>query len=90
MSYDAIDELLALFDSSKDVLVPLSWAPTKEELLNHNVEENFDKYADFLLFVSESIIENKNNPLAFINLSKEELDETERYIQELFRKYTIE
>ena len=58
MKYEKYEEVLNIIDK-----LPRSYyIPTIDELKANNVEQNFEKYADFLLYISENLTEIIHSP----------------------------
>lgn len=57
LTYDQIDEIL---DNVESIPMNINYYPTVNDLKKHDIENNIDKYAPYLLWLSNSM-ENKAN-----------------------------
>lgn len=77
ITYEEMDKMLEVIDMLPE---NVTYEVTIEDLVSHNVEENFREFAPYLLWVSESI--------AGSNYVKDK--EVNRYINALFQKYLVD
>ena len=74
ITMDEMDEMLEVIDN----LPPnVTYDVTVEDLIAHNVEENFKQFAPYLLWVTESIVGS-------IYIKDKEVNQ---YVKALFNKY---
>lgn len=80
MKYEKYEEMLDIIDK-----LPRSYyIPTIDELKTNNVEQNFEKYADFLLYISENLTEIIHSPET-TEFNRIQAKETNKYISKLFK-----
>lgn len=80
ISATQIDDSLTIIDEMPKLI---GWAPSIKDLESHQVDNNFEKYANFLLYLSESLEEED------ATIEEEEAikaDEAKKYINKLFQQ----
>lgn len=76
-------EVDAMFDVIDNMRPCAGWMPTLEDFQFHNVDDNFEKYARFLLWISEADEDLLSDEDA------EKFQEVKKYINHLFKKKVL-
>mgnify|MGYP000873427930 CR=1 FL=1 len=81
MTCNEIDTCLDVIDN----IIPLKdWYPTVNVLKEHDVERNFEKFAPFLLYIQESML--NDDTASYSDSECRKRKETIAYISDLFSK----
>lgn len=82
--YEKLDIFMETHPNATD-----TYYPSVAELAEHAIEDNFDKYAPYLMYLSERLDESIQNE-EDTNLSLSEMKQTAAYLRKLFAELITE
>ena len=90
MTYDQIDKNYLKLDIYNEThTLPVDYFPSVDELIEHNVDECFDKYAGYLMYLSDALDDAIKEERS-TNLSLAEMKKLCVYLKKLFQEFVVE
>ena len=90
MTFVQLDKICDKLDAYKEKqLAPNDYFPSVNELIEHDVDKHFDKYASYLLYLSESVDEAIKDGKE-TNLVPAEMKKLCRYLKKMFAEFVKE
>lgn len=91
ITYSDFDKIMQEVDDI-EFMTPkvVGWFPTVANMEKHNVKKNFDQYAKFLFYISESMDADTEAQKRYDAETYKEFQATQKYIKNLFANFVID